>query len=102
MRILFDQGTPLPLRDFLNDHQVSTAFRMGWDQLKNGDLIAAAEAQFDALVTTDKNWKYQQQLTGRRIAIVVLPTTNWPQLRLQAKRIVEAIQKAGPGAYIEL
>jgi predicted nuclease of predicted toxin-antitoxin system len=102
MRIIFDQGTPLPLRDFLKDHHVSTAFRMGWAELKNGELIAAAEERFDLIITTDKNWKYQQQLASRRIAILVLPTTNWPELKLQVHRIIEAIQKASPGAYIEL
>ena len=73
MRILFDQGVPLPLRGFLTGHQVETAFRMGWAELKNGDLLNQAETKFDLVVTTDKNWKYQQRISGRRIAIVVLP-----------------------------
>ena len=79
MRILFDQGVPLPLRAFLTAHQVETAFRMGWAELKNGDLLNEAETKFDLIVTTDKNWKYQQRLAGRRIVIVVLPNGNWPR-----------------------
>lgn len=56
MKILFDQGTPVPLRAALRDHSVSTAFELGWHQLKNGDLIRAAEEQqFEAMVTTDSN-----------------------------------------------
>ena len=80
MRILFDQGTPFPLRTYLKNHQVDTAFRRGWADHSNGALIAASETHFDLLITTDKNLKYQQNLSGRRIAILVLPTTNWPEL----------------------
>lgn len=73
MRILFDQGTPLPLRKSLTGHEITTAFRAGWSELANGELIAAANsAGFDAMVTTDQNLKYQQNLSARRIAIIVL------------------------------
>jgi hypothetical protein len=71
VRILFDQGTPAPLRSHLAPHQVSTAFELNWGQLKNGDLLSEAEkAGFDVLVTTDQNLKYQQNLSSRRIAVV--------------------------------
>ena len=74
MKILFDQGTPVPLRQTLVDHNVITVYEMGWSDLANGDLLGAAEAQqFEVLVTTDKNLRYQQNLTGRTIAIFVLP-----------------------------
>ncbi len=76
MRILFDQGTPAPLRHALTGHSVSTAYEKGWDQLGNGDLLNAAEAAFDVFVTTDQNLRFQQNLTGRRLAILVLPTTS--------------------------
>ncbi|MCI0536731.1 MAG: hypothetical protein L0Z50_16050 [Verrucomicrobiales bacterium] len=69
MRILFDQGTPAPLRHALQGHSVSTAYEKGWDQLDNGDLLNAAEATFDALVTTDQNLSFEQNLAGRRLAI---------------------------------
>ena len=69
MRVLFDQATPVPLRSYLEGHTVRTAAQEGWDQLRNGDLLAAAEdAGFDILLTTDKNMRYQQKLTGRNIA----------------------------------
>lgn len=75
MLVLFDQGTPAPLRHALVGHAVETAYERGWSSLNNGELIAAAEAAgFEVLVTTDKNLKYQQNLTGRCIAIVVLHT----------------------------
>ena len=77
MRILFDQGTPAPLRRALPLHNVETAFERGWSTLVNGELLSAAEAAgFDVLVTTDMNLRYQQDLTSRRIAIVVLTSTS--------------------------
>lgn len=71
MRILFDQGTPAPLRSALTAHTVSTAYEMGWTQLDNGALLKAAEAEFDALITTDKNLQYQQGLKGRQLAVLL-------------------------------
>lgn len=65
MGILFDQGTPVPLRKFLIGHGVSPAFEMGWSELDNGELLAAAEASFDAFITTDQRLRYQQNLSGR-------------------------------------
>lgn len=82
MRILFDHGTPAPLRSFLTGHTVRAAKAQGWDTLTNGDLLTAAEAAgFDLLVTTDKNIRYQQNLTCRTIAVLVLGNAQWPVLR---------------------
>src|SRR6266571_8892530 len=87
MKILFDQGTPAPLRDALANHSVTTAFEKGWSDLENGDLIRAAEAEnFNALITTDKNLKHQQNLRGRKLAILVLPTTSWPKIQKQLEK----------------
>lgn len=102
MRILFDQGTPDPLRRVLSGHTVSTAFEMGWSTLVNGDLLAAAEAQFEVLVTTDRNLKYQQNLAGRRLAILVLPFANWPRLQKHLPTIASAIGSMKPGDFLEL
>ena len=77
MRVLFDQGTPVPLRKHLPVHHVSTAHELGWDNLKNGELLQQAEdSGFEVLVTTDQNLRYQQYLTKRVIAVVVLTTTG--------------------------
>jgi hypothetical protein len=77
MRVLFDQGTPVPLRRYLSHHSVATVFEKGWSTLQNGDLLRAAEQEaFDILITTDQNLKYQQNLATLRIAIVVLMTTS--------------------------
>jgi len=82
VRVLFDQGTPAPLRQFLTQHEVTTAYERGWSQLKNGKLLDAAEADgFASFVTTDTNLRYQKNLSSRRIAIVVLTTTSWPRIQ---------------------
>lgn len=102
MRILFDQGTPVPLKQYFPEHQIQTAFELGWARLTNGELLAAAEEQFDVLITTDRNLQYQQSLADRRLAILVLPTTSWPKLRVRAEEISEAITTLKTGEYREL
>src|ERR1035438_2634613 len=103
MLILFDQATPVPIRPYLDRHTVRTAAQQGWDTLKNGDLLTAAEeAGFDMLLTTDKNMRYQQNLAGRKIAIVVLGQQQWPQLRPHIQRVIEAVDAANPGSYAEV
>ena len=102
MRVLFDQGTPVPLKQYFPEHQIQTAFELGWARLTNGELLAAAEKQFDVLVTTDRNLQYQQSLAGRRLAILVLPTTSWPKLRVRAEEISKAIATLKAGEYREL
>lgn len=100
MRVLFDQGTPEPLRKYLAGHSVRTAYEEGWSRLRNGDLLAAAEAAgFEVFVTTDKNIRYQQNLAGRRIAIVVLAKQQWPAVRAHAQRVVAAIDSATPSTF---
>ena len=79
------------------------AIERGWDRLVNGELIAAAEAAgFELLLNTDKNIRYQQNLTGRRIAFVVLGNQQWPALRLYVERVVAAVEAATPGSYTEV
>jgi hypothetical protein len=103
MRVLLDQGTPVPIRAFLEGHSVSTAAREGWDRLQNGELLNAAEAAgFDVFVTTDKNMRYQQDLGDRKIAIVVLGQQQWPELRRHVQLVAAAINKTTPGAYLEI
>ena len=102
MRILFDQGTPAPLRNSFAGHQVSTAFELGWSGLSNGELLAAAETAFDLLITTDRNLRFQQQLAGRRLSILVLPTPSWPRLQKHIAEVLAAIDGMRPGDYREL
>ncbi len=102
MRILFDQGTPVPLRRFLTGHTIGTAFEMGWHELENGALLAAAEAEFDALITTDQNLRHQQNLALRRLAILVLPTTSWPIIEQHVTEVAGVIASLRPGELREL
>ena len=95
MRILFE--TPVPIRAFLVGHTVKTAAEEGWSTLSNGKLLDAAEAaNFDVLVTTDKNLPHQQNLRVRKIAIVVIGNAQWPTLEPPIQLVVDAIQAAKP------
>jgi hypothetical protein len=103
MRILFDHGTPSGIAGSLTDHEVTEAIERGWDRISNGDLLELAEAeQFDVLLTTDKRIRYQQNLTGRKIAIVVLGNSTWRVVRLYLDRIALAVNGATPGSYAEV
>lgn len=102
MRILFDHGTPAPLRRALTGYTVSTAYEMGWTELDNGALLNAAATDFDALITTDQNLRYQQNLSGQRLAILVLPTTSWPKIRVHEAQVVDAVNVLRPGDVIVL
>jgi hypothetical protein len=96
MKTLFDQGTPAPLRHALIGHSVQTAYEMSWTQLSNGALLRVAEAQYDALVTTDQSLRYQQDLSSNRLAILILPTTSWPKIRLHQAAIAAVLTICGP------
>jgi hypothetical protein len=103
VRVLFDQGTPVPLRQVIVNHTVSTAYELGWSTLKNGELLQAAEdAGFEVLVTTDTNLKYQQNLATRKISVVVLSSTSWPRIRAVSDKVVAAIEVATAGSYIDV
>ena len=103
MRVLFDQATPVPLRSFLQGHMVRTAAQERWDRLPNGELLNAAEAAgFDVLLTADKNLRYQQNLSGRKLAIVVLGQGRWRLVRRHVAAVVAAVNAATPGSYTEV
>ena len=88
MRILFDQGTPAPLRRYLTEHSVTTAYEEGWSNLSNGDLLKSAEDKgYQIFVTTDRNLRYQQNLSDRQMAIIVLLSTSWPKIRTQTDKV---------------
>lgn len=100
MKLLFDNNVPVQLRRHLVGHEVHTAAKLGWQEFKNGDLLdAAQEAGFDVLVTGDKNLSYQQNLTGRKLALVVLPTIDWNQLKVNPAPVAAAVERATPGSF---
>ena|SRR2546427_11403063 len=103
MKILFDQGTPVPLRMMLTGCEVETAYERGWSTLRNGELLTAAEAaSFDLFVTTDQNLRYQQLLPRQTLAVIVLPTTRWPEIQRHAAAVLDAVASIKPGEYREL
>jgi hypothetical protein len=103
MQVLFDQGTPVPLRNYLPAHTVTTVFEKRWNTMQNGELLLTAEREgFQVLVTTDQNLRHQQNLRGRQIAIVVLMTTNWRRIERSVSDAVMAIDSAKPGHYVEV
>ena len=103
MKILFDQGSPVPLRQHLDAHEVETVAERNWSKLENGDLLSAAEEEgFEIFLTTDQNLRYQQNLAGRRIAILVLKTTSWPRIRQHVERGRTSIDSLQPGDYVEV
>ena len=103
MKILFDNGTPKPIAHSLTGHEVTFARRIGWHELENGDLIQQAEeAGYEVLLSTDKNLRYQQNLTGRRIALVVLGNQQWPLVKLHLDKIAAAVNAATPGSFVEV
>ena len=102
MRILFDQGTPVAIRNALQNHTVRTAREEGWSTLSNGKrLRAAEEAGFDLLLTTDNNLPHQQNLKGRKLAVVILSRNRWVLIKPRITEIVTAIHSdsATPGVY---
>jgi hypothetical protein len=103
MRVLLDNGTPRGVAAALSDHTVEETRSRGWDALGNGELIDAAEAAgFDVLVTTDRNIRYQQNLTGRKIAIVVLGKGRWRLIKNRLPEIATAVAAADPGSVVEV
>ena len=103
MRILFDHGTPSGISISLSVHDVTEARERGWDRISNGELLEVAEAAgFEVLLTTDKRIRYQQNLTGRKIAIVVLGNSTWRIVRLHLDQIATAVNEALPGSYMEV
>jgi hypothetical protein len=103
MKILFDNGAPKPIARCLTGHEVTYARRIGWHEMENGELIRRAEdAGYDVLLSTDKNIRYQQNLTGRKIALVILGNQQWPLVQLHLDKIAAAVNAATPGSFAEV
>ena len=103
MRILFDQGVPVPLRPHLAEHQVDTAFERGWSDLRNSVLLARAEDDgYTLLITTDQSLRHQQNLDGRKLAILVLLSTSWPRIQLRADDVRSVVDQIAPGDVREV
>jgi hypothetical protein len=101
MLILFDHVTPRGVARCLPGHIVTKAKERGWDTLATATCWPRRNGPV-SLVTADKNMRYQQNLAGRRIALVVLSTPQWPRVRLHLEKIAAAVNAATPGSYVEV
>lgn len=100
MKVLLDENLDHALRKLLSTHEVITASYMGWAGLQNGALLRAAEASgVGVLLTGDQTLYYEQNLTGRRLAIVALSAIRLPILKVYIPEILAAIDRATPGSY---
>lgn len=104
MLVLFDNGTPRNLARYLIDHHTVTEARArGWETLANGELLTVAEAAgFEVILTTDLNLRYQQNLAGRKIAVVAIGKGRWTLIKPHVARVVAAVNAATPGSYTEV
>ena len=103
MKLLFDQGTPAPLRSRLPAHSVDTLAERGWSEKDNGELLDLAEREgYEVLVTTDRSMRHQQNMAGRQLGIVVLLSANWRQVRLRTADIDRVIAAVQPGEIVEV
>ena len=103
MKVLLDENIPHDLRPHLAQHETYTVAYLGWAGLKNGHLLATAEAKgFEVLVTGDLSMSYQQNLTGMRIAIVSLSAIGWPIIEPHVAKIVEAVDGVEPGSFVRI
>jgi hypothetical protein len=103
VKVLFDTNVPHPLRKHLPGHDIATAQAMGWAELVNGDLLATAEAAgFELIITADQNLRYQQNLAGRTISLLILPTNHFTTLVPLAPKLLVALAAFQPGGYVEI
>lgn len=102
MKILLDECTPRVVKKRLPERDISTVQEMGWAGLKNGELLAASEGNFDVFITTDKNLRHQQNLKGRGFAVLLLPSNQVPIIEALIPDIEAALETAQAGDFIEI
>jgi hypothetical protein len=102
VRILFDECAPWPLSKLLKGHTCSNPVQEGWRGIQNGELLKLAQAKFDLFLTCDQGIRYQQNLKGRKIAILQLSTNDWILLEKRSSEILTALASIQAGQYLEL
>lgn len=102
MKILLDECVPWPMHRLLTGHECRTAQQQGWGGIKNGRLLQLAEGGFNRFITSDQNLRYQQNLSGRGIAILELSTNKLHRIEASAVLIQAAIAAIKPGEFRQL
>jgi hypothetical protein len=103
MKLLLDECVPVQIRNALPEHEIHSATDPQWRGLSNGELLRLAEQrEFTVIIVADKNMRYQQNLSGRAIAILELWTNHRPTLEQHFQYIKIAVEQMLPGQYFEL
>jgi Uncharacterized protein conserved in bacteria len=102
MKLLLDECTPHVLKRLLTGFEIKTVQDQGWAGITNGSLLQLAERHFDVLITSDQNLKYQQNLSGRQLAIVQLPTNEVPIVVKLAPAVQKALGTIKNGEFVEI
>ncbi len=102
MRIILDHNAPAPLRYWFVGHTVEIAYERGWAELTNGDLLAAEADGFDVMITTDQRIRYQQNLAGCKLALLVIDTNNWTRIRKCRALVMARLEECASGSYVEV
>jgi predicted nuclease of predicted toxin-antitoxin system len=102
-KLLLDENLPHKLRELLTEHDVFTVAFKGWVGMRNGDLLEAAEREgFDVLLTSDQGFPHEQNMEGRKLAVLLLPTPDWNVLRSQARLVQAATKSCSPGTLLRV
>jgi predicted nuclease of predicted toxin-antitoxin system len=102
VKVLVDECVPLKLVRLLTGHTFHTAQQKGWDGFTNGRLLALAEPEFELFLTSDRNLQYQQNLQGRKIAILLLSTNHWPTLKNRVALVQTSLDAIQPGEFVRV
>ena len=102
MKILLDESVPRLLKLRLAQLNISTVQEMGWTGVQNGELLRRAEEHFDVLITADRNLRYQQNLSGRKLAILVLPSNQVPLVTRLVPVVETLLITIQPGAIVDV
>ena len=102
MKILLDECTPRVVKKRLPQYSIRTAQEMEWTGVKNGTLLNTAEGQFDVLISTDQNLPYQQNLSGKSLAVIILPSNKVPVVAQLIPAIEQALSAIQPGTFVEI
>ncbi len=100
MNILIDECLPAYLKTVLTEVSTQTVQEAGWSAVKNGPLLTLAEESFDVFLTADQNLQYQQNLKGRDIAIIVLPSNRLPAVKVHEAQLKQVLASIKRGAYV--
>jgi predicted nuclease of predicted toxin-antitoxin system len=102
MKIILDENLPRGLKRYLSAYEVTTVQEQGWAGFKNGELMTRIDGVYDVFLTSDKNLKYQQNLTGRTIAIIELPTNRLKLLETITDKILAEVESVSLGMYVQV